>query len=182
MALPFPLLALVNAFVNPQFGVSFSPWNYWYALLLAVMLSLMGACVANADARLKLHPRPLSAGTSPARSWWAKAIWCLALSLVSNLVVFAIYAAATVVTGEASAAGVATMLAAVIVITITSSWMIPATLFLTARFGNAGRHFRAPHGADRQCVLLVVSAVLAGVSAHGHRRGSHGVSSSVAYC
>lgn len=134
MALPFPLLALVNAFVNPQFGVSFSPWNYWYALLLAVMLSLMGACVANADARLKLHPL-LSAGTSPARSWWAKAIWCLALSFVSNLVVFAIYAAATVVTGEASAAGVATMLAAAIVITITSSWMIPATLFLTARFG-----------------------------------------------
>ena len=134
MALPFPLLALVNAFVNPQFGVSFSPWNYWYALLLAVMLSLMGACVANADARLKLHPL-LSAGASPARSWWAKAIWCLALSFVSNLVVFAIYAAATVVTGEASAAGVATMLAAAIVITITSSWMIPATLFLTARFG-----------------------------------------------
>ena len=134
MALPFPLMALANAILNPQFGVSFSPWNYWYALLLAVMLTLMGACVAASDARLKLRPL-LSAGAPPARAWWAKSVWCLALSLLSNLIVFAIYTMATVATGEASLAGMATMLAAALVITVASSWMIPATLFLTARFG-----------------------------------------------
>ena len=134
MAVPFPSLALINALANPQFGVSFSPWNYWYALLLAVTLSLVSACVAAADAHLKLRPL-LSAGAPPARAWWAKSAWCLALSLVSNLIVFALYAVATAACGEASPASMTTMLAATLVITLSSSWMIPATLFLTARFG-----------------------------------------------
>lgn len=134
LSLPFPLMALALALANPAYGASFSPWNYWYALLLAVMLALTASCVANADARLNMRPL-LSCGAPLGRAWWAKAVWCLTLSAAANLIVFGIYLACTAVTGELSPAVCATMLAATVCVTATSSWMIPAALFLTARFG-----------------------------------------------
>ena len=51
LALPFPLLAAFVALSVPQFGLSYSPWNYWYALLMPVSITLIAATVANADAR-----------------------------------------------------------------------------------------------------------------------------------
>ena len=49
LALPFPLLAAFVALSVPQFGLSYSPWNYWYALLMPVSLTLIAAAVANAE-------------------------------------------------------------------------------------------------------------------------------------
>ena len=50
MALPMPLLGAM-----PYRGVQiFSAWNYWYALFLPVSLSLVVACVARADARMRM--------------------------------------------------------------------------------------------------------------------------------
>lgn len=83
MALPMPLLGAM-----PYRGVQiFSAWNYWYALFLPVALSLVVACVARADARTRMRGL-LGLGFPLRRAWWAKALWCLALCALSNLVVF----------------------------------------------------------------------------------------------
>lgn len=131
MALPFPLIALLTA---PSGNVSFSPWNYWYVLLMPVAIALFTGCVANADARMRNRPL-LGSGAPLGQAWWAKALWCLMLSGLSNLVVLALYIAALAIGGSLSTAAVLTMALAALATTITSSWMIPAGLFLTARAG-----------------------------------------------
>ena len=107
LALPMPLLgAWPSASTGEQV---FSAWNYWYALFLPVMLALVTACVANADARLKLRPL-LGQGAPLARAWWAKALYCLGLSALANLVVFAVYFASSAFSAQgATLAGAATM-------------------------------------------------------------------------
>jgi hypothetical protein len=67
-------------------------------------------------------------------AWGAKVAWCLALSLLSNLVVLAVYAATSLAVQQ-GAASMPAMLAAALALTATSSWMVPATLFLTMRAG-----------------------------------------------
>lgn len=133
LALPMPLLgAWPSASTGEQV---FSAWNYWYALFLPVMLALVAACVANADARLALRPL-LGQGAPLVRAWWAKVIYCLGLSALANLVVFGIYFASSVFSAQgATLAGAATMLACALVNVVTSAWMIPAGLFLASRFG-----------------------------------------------
>ena len=123
MALPMPLLGAM-----PYMGVqSFSSWNYWYALFLPVTLSLITACVAQADARTRMRGM-LGLGVPLVRGWWAKALWCL--------VVFAIYLLGSSFTAQGiTAAGTLTMLCCAGVNTIASAWMVPAGLFLTARLG-----------------------------------------------
>lgn len=138
MALPFPLL---GAMPGPSGMQSFSAWNYWYALLMPVTVALVAGCVANADARRR-NRALLGSGTPLGVCWWSKALYCLGLSLLSNLVVFAIYlvgmcfsVAAGGLAPDAVGASVLTMLCAALAVTATSAWMIPAGLFLTARFG-----------------------------------------------
>ena len=131
MALPMPLLGAM-----PYLGhQSFSAWNYWYTLFLPVTLSLVAACVAQTDARVRMRG-VLSLGVPLARAWWAKALWCLALLALSNLVVFAVYLVGSAFTSQGlTAAGTLTMLCCAGANTLTASWMIPAGLFLTARLG-----------------------------------------------
>lgn len=138
MALPFPLLGAMPGSGGVQ---SFSAWNYWYTLLMPVTIALVAGCVANADRRLK-NRALLGSGAPLASVWWAKALWCLGLSLLSNLVVCALYLVGmcfSVAAGGLDAslvpASVLTMLCVVLATTFTSAWMIPAGLFLTARFG-----------------------------------------------
>lgn len=131
MALPMPLLGAM-----PYRGVQiFSAWNYWYALFLPVALSLVVACVARADARTRMRGL-LGLGFPLGRAWWAKALWCLALCTLSNLVVFGIYLAGSAFSSQGlTAAGTLTMLLCALANTVTAAWMIPAGLFLTARLG-----------------------------------------------
>ncbi len=133
LALPAPLLAAFIAARMPQLGLQYAPWNYWYALLMPVAIALVAATVANADARAG-NRALLSDGTPLVRAWCAKVAWCLVLSLLSNLVVFAVYAALSALV-PAGATSVPSMLAAALVLTLASSWMIPASLFLTMRAG-----------------------------------------------
>lgn len=133
LALPFPLLAAVIAVRMPQLGLQYSPWNYWYVLLMPTAISLVAATVANADARMG-NRALLSTGVPLGRTWCAKVTWCLALSLLSNLVVFAVYVVLSAVVPE-GAASVPAMLAAATSLTVVSSWMIPTTLLLTMRAG-----------------------------------------------
>lgn len=102
MALPMPLLGAM-----PYRGVQiFSAWNYWYALFLPVALSLVVACVARADARTRMRGL-LGLGFPLGRAWWAKALWCLALCTLSNLVVFGIYLAGSAFSSQGlTAAGI----------------------------------------------------------------------------
>lgn len=131
MALPMPLLGAM-----PYQGVqSFSAWNYWYALFLPVALSLVVACVAQADARTRMRG-VLGLGVPLERSWWAKALWCLALLVLSNFVVFGIYLAGSAFSAQGlTAAGALTMLCCALANTLTAAWMIPAGLWATARLG-----------------------------------------------
>ncbi len=136
MALPFSLLGAQTGFTG---NLSFSPWNYWYALLMPVTIVLVAGCVGNADARLKNRVL-LSTGAHPSCAWWAKALLCLALSLLSNLIVFAFYVLAAVfgqggIPADALPTAALAMATTAIVLTITSSWLIPAVLLLTSKAG-----------------------------------------------
>ena len=117
MALPMPLLGAM-----PYRGVQiFSAWNYWYALFLPVSLSLVVACVARADARTRMRGL-LGLGFPLGRAWWAKALWCLALCTLSNLVVFGIYLAGSAFSSQGlTAAGTLTMLLCALANTVTVS-------------------------------------------------------------
>lgn len=130
MALPMPLLGAM-----PYRGVQiFSAWNYWYALFLPVSLARGG--VRRAGGRAHADAGLLGLGFPLGRAWWAKALWCLALCTLSNLVVFGIYLAGSAFSSQGlTAAGTLTMLLCALVNTVTAAWMIPAGLFLTARFG-----------------------------------------------
>ena len=126
MALPMPLLGAmpVNGYQ------AFSAWNYWYALFLPVAVSLFTACVAQADARSGMRG-VLGQGAPLGCAWWAKALWCLALSALANLVVFAVYLVGSAFTAQGlTAAGTLTMLCCAAANTLTTAWMIPATLAL----------------------------------------------------
>lgn len=131
MALPMPLLGAM-----PYRGVqSFSAWNYWYSLFLPVTLSLLVACVAQADVRTRMRG-VLGTGVPLGLVWWAKALWCLALSVLSNLVVFAVYLVGSGFSAQGlTVAGTLTMLACAGVNVLTTAWVIPAGLFLTVRAG-----------------------------------------------
>lgn len=133
LALPFPLLAALAAVLMPQMGLQYTPWNYWYALLMPVSIALVAATVANADRRLG-NRALLSSGVPLRWAWGAKVVWCLALLLLSNLIVFAVYAAASIV-AQQGATSVPAMLSAALALTVVSSWMIPAALLLTMRAG-----------------------------------------------
>lgn len=131
MALPMPLLGAM-----PYQGVqSFSAWNYWYTLFLPVALSLVVARVAQADARTRMRG-VLGLGAPLGRTWWAKALWCLVLLGVANLVVCGIYLSCSAYSMQGfTAAGALSMLACAGVNTVTVAWMVPAGLFLTVRAG-----------------------------------------------
>lgn len=131
MALPMPLLGAM-----PYLGhQSFSAWNYWYTLFLPVTLALVTGCVAQADARLRMRAIR-GQGMSQERAWWAKALWCLALLALSNLIVFALYLVGSAFTTQGlTAAGTLTMLCTALVNTVTAAWMIPVGLALTVRAG-----------------------------------------------
>ncbi len=131
MALPMPLLGAM-----PVHGYqSFSAWNYWYSLFLPVALSLVVACVAQADARLRMRPL-LGQGVPLGRAWWAKALRALPCSPSRTL-----WYSRSTSWGPRSRRrasrwlGTLTMLACAGVNTVTAAWMIPAGLFLTARLG-----------------------------------------------
>ncbi len=134
MAIPFPVLGgLIPALANPAGTLSFSSWNYWYSLLMAVMVSLSSACIAQTDARLK-NRNLIAVGAPVGGVWWAKVTWGLVLLLLSNLVVCGLYFVASLVC-PAGAPGLTDMLATVLVTTITSSWLVPATMLITASTG-----------------------------------------------
>lgn len=131
MALPMPLLGAM-----PYQGYqSFSAWNYWYALFMPVCLSLVCACVAQLDARMRMRgARGL--GVPLVRAWWAKALWCLLLLALSCAIVFALYLFGSVFTTQGiTPAATITMALCALVNVVSVSWMIPAGLFLTVRAG-----------------------------------------------
>lgn len=134
LALPFPLLggALSGRFAGGS-DLAFSAWNYYYVLLLPVTVVLVCVCVAAYDARLKNHVL-LSCGVPLARMWVAKVLWCLALALLGNMVVWALYAVGSAMTPKS--VSVTSMLAAALACTLATAWMIPTTLFLTNAAGK----------------------------------------------
>lgn len=160
MALPMPLLGAM-----PYRGVQiFSAWNYWYALFLPVSLSLVVACVARADARTRMRGL-LGLGFPLGRAWWAKALWCLALCALSNLVVFGIYLVGSAFSSQGlTAAGTLTMLLCALANTVTAAWMIhPSTTCQspkTQQDRERGDELTARVFAPGRSILSTMGAIL----------------------
>lgn len=135
--LPFCALGVLASGVLPGTGavggIGTVLWNYWSALMLPIATALMCVSVANLDARQKLRP-VLGLPLPPARTWWAKVVCALGLVLAANLVVLACSCVLT--TLGANGPTVFEGVAAVLVLTLASAWMVPAGLALTMRFGT----------------------------------------------
>lgn len=125
--LPFCLLGAYSGYFA-TYG-----WNYWYALMLPIAVALITASIANIDAKQKLRP-VLGLPLPPARTWWAKTAYALALVFAANLVVLA----TSVLLGligfpvPSLAAGLATA----VLLVVASAWMVPVGLALATRFGT----------------------------------------------
>ena len=134
--LPFCLLGLYSSGVlggGAIGGFATVGWNYWYALMLPIAVSLLTASVANRDARQKLRP-VLGLPLPPACVWWAKVACALALAFAANLVVLA----ASIIARHAGsgAPSLPAGLAICIFLTLASAWMVPAGLALATRLGT----------------------------------------------
>ena len=107
--LPFCALGVLSSGVisgtGATGGVATYLWNFWYVLMMPVAIALICVSVANIDARQKLRS-VLALPFPPARTWWAKVCYALALAFAANI------------------------------LTVASSWMVPAALALTVRFGT----------------------------------------------
>lgn len=108
-------------------------WNWWYVLMLPVSVALLTASVANIDARQRLRP-VLCLPCPPRNTMLAKAAYVLTLVLGANAVVMVAAIAVRLAGGNAPAVAASTLMASVL--TLAASWMVPAGLFLTTRFGT----------------------------------------------
>lgn len=108
-------------------------WCWWYTLLLPVAISLVTAGVANIDARQKFHGI-MSAPVWLQGVWHAKTAYAFLLVIVANLVVALVSSIIWLLGGNA--AGPVASICMTALLSASSLWMIPAGLFLTARFGT----------------------------------------------
>lgn len=135
--LPFCALGVLSSGVisgtGATGGVATYLWNFWYVLMMPVAIALICVSVANIDARQKLRS-VLALPFPPARTWWAKVCYALALVFAANLAVLVCSTALGAMGVDAP--GFAEGLAAATILTVASSWMVPAALALTVRFGT----------------------------------------------
>lgn len=137
--LPFCLLGLMSSGLitggNGPGGVGFNTygWCWWYTLLLPVAIALVTTGVAGADVRQKFHGS-MSAPVRLRAVWHAKVIYAFALTAVANFILALVSSAIFLLGG--SAAGPVASICMATLLTVSSLWMIPAGLFLTARFGT----------------------------------------------
>lgn len=135
--LPFCALGVLASGVIPGTGavggIGTTLWNYWYALMMPIAIALVCVSIANVDARQKLRP-VLGLPFPPARTWWAKVAYALAVVVGANLVVLAFSTVLTVLGAEGPSFGQG--VATVAILTVASSWMIPVAFVLTMRFGT----------------------------------------------
>lgn len=131
-ALPFAAWGMRRAGFNERL-LAFMPWNFYYMLMLPVMLVVATASVASYDARLNHHAL-LSSGVPLSHLWAAKLVWCLTLSCVGNAIMFCVYAVGA--RDVVAAPSIASLGGAAITGIITTAWVIPVTLGLTARVGT----------------------------------------------
>lgn len=135
--LPFCALGVLSSGVIPGTGatggVATYLWNFWYVLMMPVAIALICVSVASIDARQKLRS-VLALPFPPARTWWAKVCYALALAFAANLAVLVCSTALGAMGVDAP--GFAEGLAAATILTVASSWMVPAALALTVRFGT----------------------------------------------
>lgn len=135
MPLPFCLMGALAGGIGGGGAVgAFSTygWNWWYALPLPIAIALIATSVANLDARQKLRP-VLGLPVPPARTWWAKTAYALALVFAANLVVLAASVLVRALGGAAPS--VLAGLATAAVLTAANAWAVPASLALATRFG-----------------------------------------------
>lgn len=135
MALAFPLVLIIIMAVL-VFGLhvwSPSSVNYWYVLLLPAMAALMSAAVASIDARQQWRTT-LALPAAPILVWWAKIVYCLFLVGVATLLALGLPALMVAISGVEGPSPADFVISALMLV-LACSWMIPAGLALTARFG-----------------------------------------------
>lgn len=136
--LPLCVLGLMSSGLVTQGhgpgGVGFNTygWCWWYTLLLPVAVALITASVAGIDARQKFHG-VMSSPVGLRSVWGAKSAYAFMLVAAANLVVATVSVAIDALGGDA--AGLLASACMVVLLSVSSLWMIPAGLFLTARFG-----------------------------------------------
>ena len=136
--LPFCLLGMVASGLFGGGGAGWTGfatygWNWWYVLMLPVSVALIAASVANIDARQRLRT-VLGLPHPPHDTFLAKTAYVLVLALAANLAVMVFAIAVRLAGGNAPAVAASALTAPVL--TLAVSWMVPAGLFLTMRFGT----------------------------------------------
>uniref|UniRef100_A0ABS3IRV5 Uncharacterized protein n=1 Tax=Bifidobacterium asteroides TaxID=1684 RepID=A0ABS3IRV5_9BIFI len=135
MALAFPLVLII---IVACFAFGLHVWmpswiNYWYVLLLPAMTALISVAVANIDGKQQWRTT-LSLPAAPVLVWWAKIVYCLLLVGLAALLALGLSAVMVAVSG-AKGPSLADFVVSALMLVLACSWMIPAGLALTARFG-----------------------------------------------
>lgn len=131
----FPVLTFVMAFIftlGMKNAYAESVWNWWYTLILPGMIAIFCYLSATQEKKTKYY-HFMTLPTSRSRLMMGKIIYISCEIFVSNVIVFAGATLGGVLLTTHVPVGGALM--AVLLLTVTELWEIPAALFLSERFG-----------------------------------------------
>lgn len=133
---------------TPYYSVN--AWNWWYTMLLPGMLAVL--CYLSIKKEKKQqYVNLLTTEVLPGRCWAGKILYCAAMLLAANLLLFAAVTMGGMVTG--TTIPIQNGLAAAILLTVCSLWEIPFYLILSAGFGMFADIFI--------CMALTVGSLIA---------------------
>lgn len=133
LALVLSLLSTAGELDVVAHNFCLNVWNWWYALFLPGMVGVAASSSMQLDARLGMRA-VLGMPGSPALVFGAKAVFGVAMIALSTLVVALAAVVVPLLLGGVGTPLPDALLAALL-ITLTSAWLVPLSLGLTARLG-----------------------------------------------
>lgn len=131
-AIMFLLAMLLTTRVDMTWSFTVCVWNWWYTMLMPGAFTVFCYLVIKKDKKIKYY-HTLSLPMPPKTSWLGKISYCSFALLFSNFLIFL----GTMVVLAFFGIGIPPFngFLGALTLSISSLWMIPLFLFLSARFG-----------------------------------------------
>ncbi|SFD28528.1 lantibiotic immunity ABC transporter MutE/EpiE family permease subunit [Clostridium uliginosum] len=134
LAFTMPIITILLCIVlSPDELFQISSYNYWYAVILPGVLTLICGEVINKDIKKLKGHAILSLPIDPAKMWISKIIVCILYYFISSVIFSIVINLCSVIWGRSIS--FPSSIYGSILIFITFLWQIPLCLFLTYKLG-----------------------------------------------